>query len=171
MSDIKQEYAASSALTITLGNGAAGLATSTTHVFGRESTAIDNTSLKYLDYLLGGIITTGTTPTVNTEIRVYVIGQITDAPLYPDVFDGTDSDETWTNVNIRDSGSKLAAVMTVTAISNVGYWFGPVSVRALFGGNIPKRFIVWVTHNTAVNLNLTAANHVLTITPTYETVT
>lgn len=166
MSDIKQEYAASSTLTITLD----ALASSATHVLGRESTAVDNTSLKYLDYLLAGKIIThaSVSPTVNTEIRIYVVGLMDDT-TYPDVMDGTNSDETWVNINIRDAASKLAAVIVVTATANITYFFGPVSVRALFGGNIPKKFAVWVSQNTGQALHATGP-HVIWITPTYETV-
>lgn len=166
MADIKLSYAASSAMTITL----ASLASDNNLLAGRESAAVDNSSNKYLDYLLAGKITTGTSPTVDTQILVYVYGIANDT-TYPDVLDGTDSDETITNAGIRDSICKLAAVLTVTATSDVSYWFGPVSVAALFGGTLPLKWGVFVTHNTAVNLNATGGNHVLSITPVYETVT
>lgn len=168
MADRKIAYGSSSAVTITLG----GLATSSSFTAGRESTAIDNTSNKYLDYLIGGKIQVGTTPTASTEIRVYVVGSVNDSPTYPDVFDGTDSAETRTSAGATDAAMKLAAVLSVDATtSNRDYWFGPVSVAALFGGVMPKYFVVFVTHNTAVNLNATDGNHVISITPVYETVT
>ena len=163
--DIKMVYAASSALTITL----ASLASSSTWVTGQESTAVDNTTNLYEDYLLAGKITTGTTPTTATEIRVYVVGLAEDS-TYPDVFDGTDSAETWTTTGIRDSAARLAGRMEVTATSNVTYWFGPVSVAALFGGTLPKKFVVFVAQNTAVALNATSSNHALWITPMYQNV-
>jgi len=166
MADVKIAYASSSALTITL----ASLATSATLVFGRESTAVDNTTNKYLDYLLGGKITTGTSPTDAKQIRVYVVGLVEDS-TYPDVMDGTDSDETWTSTGIRDSASKLAAVIPTNNTSDRTYWFGPVSVAGLFGGVMPKKFVVWVTHDTAVNFNSTAGNHAIHVTGVYETVT
>lgn len=167
MADRKIAYAASSALTITLG----GLATSSSHTAGRESTAVDNTSNKYLDYLLGGKIKVGTSPTAGTEIRVYVYASINDTPTYPDVFDGTDSAETITADGAAGSALKLAATLFCDATtSDRDYWFGPVSVASLFGGTLPKLFGVFVTHNTAVNLHATDGNHVLNITPVYETV-
>lgn len=165
MANVKIEYAASSAITITL----ASLATSATFVAGRESTLIDNASNKYLDYILSGKITTGTTPTVNTEIRVYVVG-IMDDSTWPDVFDGTDSAETVTNAFILDGLCALAARLQVSATSDVGYFIRNVSVAALFGGALPKKFVVFVSHNTAVNLNATGGNHTLFVTPVYETV-
>lgn len=164
-SAVKTTYASSAASTITL----ASLASDTNLLAGRESDAIDNTTNLYLDYLLAGIVTTGTSPTASKEIRVYVVGIANDS-TWPDVFDGTDSAETVTTSGIRDSICKLAAVIPTTSTSNVGYWFGPVSVAALFGGTLPKKFIVFVVHNTGVNLNATGGNHVISITGAYETV-
>lgn len=89
---------------------------------------------------------------------------------YPDVFDGTDSAETWTSADIRNAAGKLAAVMTTDSTSDRVYYFGPVSVAALFGGSCPKKFVVFVTHDTAVNLNSTAGNQAIHVTPVYATV-
>lgn len=165
MADIKTEYATSSALTISL----ASLATSSTWVAGRESTLVDNTTNKYLDYLLAGKIRVGTTPTINTEIRVYVVALLNDS-TWPDSFTGSDAAKTITSAGVRDGFAKLAAVLTVDATtSDRDYPFGPVSVAALFGGAMPKKFLVWVAHNTGVNLNSTGGNHVLDVTPVYQT--
>ncbi len=166
MSNVKLAYGSSSALTITL----ASLATSATFVAGRESTGVDNTTNLYIDYLLAGKIATGTSPTNAREIRIYVIGLIEDS-TYPDVFDGTDSDETFTNIQIRDATAKLAAIIATNNTSNIQYWFGPISVASLFGGVVPKKFVVYVTHNTGVNLNSTGSNHAIYVTPVYETIT
>jgi len=163
MSDIKLQYVASSAVTISL----ASLATDANLLAGRESTAIDNSSNEYLDYLLAGQITQGTSPTTAKEIRVYVVGMLNDS-TWPDVFDGTDSAETVTSSGIRDSVCRLAAVMATDATSDRVNYFGPVSVAALFGGTLPAKFVVFVTHNTAVNLNATAGNHVISITPVHH---
>jgi hypothetical protein len=166
MASQKIEYAASSALTITLG----GLASSAAWLAGRESTAVDNTSNKYLDYLLAGKIRVGTTPTINTEIRVYVVALMEDA-TYPDVFDGTDSAETRTSAGATDAAVRLAAIMAVDATtSDRDYYFGPVSVAALFGGSCPKKFSVFVAHNCTAALHATDGNHALHVTPVYSTV-
>lgn len=163
MADIKNAYAASAALTITLN----ALASDTNLLAGRESTVVDNTSNKYLDYLLAGAISTGTSPTTAREIRVYVYAMLDDSN-YPDVFDGTDSAETVTNAGIRDSCLKLAAVISTVATSDLAYPFGPVSVRSLFGGTLPPKWGVFVTHNTAVNLRSSA--NAIYATGVYETV-
>lgn len=162
---IKTEYAASSALTITL----ASLATSSTWLAGAESDAIDNTSNKYLDYLIAGKVTVGTSPTAATEIRVYVVAMMEDS-TWPDVFDGTGSAETVTSAGVGSAFLKLAAVMPVDATtSDRAYYFGPVSVAQLFGGVCPKKFVAFVTHNSGVSLNSTGGNHSLNVTPVYAT--
>ncbi len=154
-------------MTITL----ASLATSSTWVAGAESNEVDNTTNKYLDYLLAGKVRVGTTPTSGTEIRVYVVG-ILDDTTWPDVFDGTGSAETATSVGVRDGFAKLAAVMRCDATTSArDYPFGPVSVAQLFGGSVPKKFVVFITHNTGVNLNSTGGNHFVAVTPIYATVT
>lgn len=166
MANVKTEYAASSAINC----GVASLATSSTWLAGRESDAVDNTTNKYLDYLLSGKITVGTTPTINTEIRVYVVALQDDA-TWPDVFDGTDSAETVTSEGVRDGFAKLAAVMRVdSTTSDRAYNFGPISVASLFGGACPKKFVVFVAHNSVAALNATAGNHAVNITPIYATV-
>ena len=98
MSDFKLAYAASSALTITL----ASLASDTAILVGRESTAWDNSSNKYLDLLLGGKITTGTSPTAARAIEVWAYAQVEDTPTYPDGITGSDSGRTLTSLDALD---------------------------------------------------------------------
>lgn len=161
MPTLSLSYAASANLSITL----ASLATSSTLVSGAESAVIDNTSNLYLDALLGGLVTVGTNPTAGTRIEVWCYAPRNDTPDYPDVFDGTASAETVTSVAIKAAALRQAAVMVVDATtSDRGYYFGPVSVANLFGGVLPSRWGVFVTHNTGANLNSTASNHEISYT-------
>ena len=163
--DIKIAYASSAAYTITL----ASLATSATLVAGQESTAIDNTSNKYLDYSVGGKITTGTTPTDVKTIQIWAYGSVNDTPTYPDVLDGTDSAETITSTSIRDAGLNFLADSATNNTSDRPYWFKPTSLAAAFGGIVPKFHGLFVTHDTGVNFNATGGNHVLNYTGAYFT--
>ena len=166
MANIKTEYAPSSALTITL----ASLATSLTWVAGRQSTAVDNSSNKYLDYHVAGKITVGTTPTSGTEIRVYAVA-MRDDTNWPDGVGATDAAYTVATQGLRDGYARLLARMEVDATtSNEDYYFGPVSVAQQFGGICPRKFVIVVVHNTGVNLNSTGGNHEINITPEYATV-
>lgn len=163
--DIKLVYGTAADATITL----ASLATDSTKLTGRESTAIDNTATLALDYLVSGKITTGTSPTTAKTIEVWCVGSW-DGTNWPDVFDGTDSAETITSSDIKPSICRLVASMSNSATSNVTYHFGPVSVASLFGGVVPPKFVFFVTHDTAVNLNATAGNHQIRVQPVYENV-
>jgi len=162
--DVKTEYAASSALTISLIN----LATSSTFLVGRESTAWDNSTNKYLDLLLSGKITTGTTPTVDKEIRIYAYAEIKDG-AYPEDITGTDAAVTIASAAERDAALILVKVIRVTATSDVKYNFGPISIASLFGCEMPRKGGIFITHDTAVNLNGTEANQEISIVPKYAT--
>jgi hypothetical protein len=145
----------------TLTIGVASLASSSSFVDGRESNQVDNTTNKFLDALLEGFITVGTTPTVNTQILVYVWGSNDSlATTAKDVLDGTDSDETLTSAGIGRGFLKLLAAIDVdSTTSDRRYDFGVVSVAQALGGVLPKYWGIFVTHNTGVALNATTGNH------------
>ncbi len=164
MSDIKTKYPSTSSVTLTcdltsLASGSAGVFTA-----GRESTAVDNTSNNDLDHLLSGVIRTGTGPTSGRYINVYAYANISSSsgtPTYPDVLDGTDSAETFTSANVMNGIVVHVASLVVDSTSNRDYFFGPVSIASRFGGSLPKFWGVFVAHDTAVALNATGAQHVL----------
>jgi hypothetical protein len=64
----------------------------------------------------------------------------------------------------------MIASMQVDATGT--YPFGAASIASLFGGVVPRKFVVFVTHNThATNaLDSTAGNHKIRIQPVYENV-
>ena len=148
-------YAANATITIDLAN----LGSSATFVAGRESTQIDNTTNKYIDALVSGKISVGTSPTANTTIAVYVWGADTSlATTAIDVLDGTDSAETLTNTGILNALKLGAAISVPATTSDVQYEVLPFSVASLFGGVMPKFWGLYVAHNTGVNLRNTAVN-------------
>lgn len=165
--NVKVAYAASAAYTITL----ASLASDTNLLAGRESDGLSNTVNLYLDELVAGVIRTGTTPTDVRTIEVHAVGTRDDTPTYPDVFDGADSAETITSSGIKDAICTPIALMATNNTSNRDYWFKPVGLRRLFGEGLPSRHVIFVTHNTAVALNATGGQHVISHTPVYATVT
>lgn len=166
MSDIKQADGASAAITITL----ASLASDGNMLAGRESNAIDNSSNKYLDYLVAGKITSGTTPTVDTAIELWCIGTVDDSFTFPDVFAGADANRTPTSRDMLAACGVLVQTIHVTTGSNIEYWFRPASVASMFGGVLPKKFSFFVVHNSVAALHATGGNHVLTVSPRYATV-
>lgn len=148
-------YATNATITMDLAN----LGSSATFVAGRESSEIDNTTNKYIDALVQGSVSVGTTPTANTTIAVYVWGSDTSlATTAIDVLDGTDSAETLTNTGVLNALKLGAAISVPAATSDVAYPVLPFSVAQLFGGIMPKYWGLYVSHNTVVALRNTAAN-------------
>jgi len=162
--DIKIVYGTPADVTITL----ASLATSTTRLVGRESTAVDNTTLLALDYLVSGRIMTGTSPTTAKSIEVWCVASW-DGTTYPAGFAGSDAAGPTLIVENKAALSLVASMATI-ATSDVAYHFTCRSIASLFGGIVPPKFSFFVTHDTAVNLNSTAGNHQIRVQPVYESV-
>jgi hypothetical protein len=168
MADIKIAYGSSVDLTITSLNS---LAASSSLLGGAESAAVDNTSNKYTDYLLAGYIKAGAANCQVGVIEVHVVGMVNDTE-WPDVFDGTDSAETITSAEIKASACRPAAVIATTNSNDRVYPFSPVSVANLFGGSMPKKFVVFVAQTAQTSTNaLASSGHKLSVTPVYTTVT
>jgi hypothetical protein len=158
-------YGSSAAFTITL----ASLATDTNLRAGRHSTAIDFSALAtgskpVEDVLIGGKVTTGTSPT-GGQIEVWAYGSYKDGPTYLDTITGTDAAYTPGDDNTKFRNLKgPLAVMPVTTTSNISYYF-LITLAQFFGGKLPKNGGVYVVHNTGVNLNSTSGNHEVVYTP------
>jgi hypothetical protein len=143
-------YGTPTAMTMTL----ASLASDTNLVAGRESTAIDNGSIDAIDILIGGKVTTGTTPTTARQIEVWAYA----------TYDGTEYSGTATGSDANlTPGEKtcmrLLTVIPTVATSDKAYKWGPFSVAQAFGGSVPPKVGIYIVHNTAVNLNSTGGNH------------
>ena len=165
MADLKLSYPAASDLTITL----ASLASDTNLLTGRESATIDNSTNLYLDILVSGKITAGTSPTASRSIEVWAVGSW-DGTNWPDVFDGTESAETITSADIKASVTRYLAAMATANTSDRTYHFGPVSLASAFGGTLPPKVVLFVTHSTGVALNSTAGNHQIRLQPVFQTI-
>ena len=150
----------SNAITITL----ASLATSATLVAGRESTIVSNVTNLFMDAIVSGQITTGTTPTTAKTIAIYVyapLKNVTSTWTLPTAtataLTGVDAAATFEAEQINQL--RFAAAASPNATSDRAYSFAPFSVAALFGGVMPLKWGLFVTHSTGVNLNATAGNH------------
>jgi len=164
MADIKLKYPSTSSVALTIGLSSLASGAATVYTAGRESTAVDNTTNNDVDHLLSGKIRVGTSPTVSRSINIYAYANISSAsgtPTYPDVLDGTDSAETFTSANVMNSAVKFVASILIDNTTGRDYFFGPVSMASVFGGSLPKFWGVYVAHDTGVNLDSTADNHVL----------
>ncbi len=141
-------------LTFTL----ASLASDANLLAGRESTAVSNVTDLFDDVMVAGKVTAGTSPTAAKQIEVWAYGEGLDASTYPDVLDGTDSNETIISTDIKNAMLALAAVLPTDNTSNRTYYTPLMSLADLFGF-VPVRWGFFVAHNTGVNLNATGSNH------------
>lgn len=150
-------YGTPVAMTLTL----ASLASDTNLVAGRASTAINQQSTTdAIDALVGGKLTTGTSPTTDRMFEVWLFG----------CYDGTEFSGGATGTDANLTPDEKTCLMFLTAIptiatSNKTYHWGPFSVAQAFGGCVPSQWGVYIVHNTGVALNATGGNHEAVFTP------
>lgn len=149
-------YGTTAALTITL----TGLASDTNLLAGRQSTAISNGTDDAIDALVGGKITTGTTPTASRQIEIWLFGSYDDT----EYSGGAGASDAALTPDAKPLLKLLTIIPTVNT-SDKAYRFGPFSVAQAFGGVMPESWGVYVVHSTGVNLNATAANQEIVYTP------
>lgn len=132
-----------------------GLAASTTLVTGEESGVITNSVDTHL--LSGRFKVNNTAPTANGTIEVWVVPawDVGGTTAYPDVFDGAESAETVSYRNVLFQSAYRAALFVVSATANAIYEFSNVNIAQLCG-EMPKKYVVFVTQNTGQALNTTA---------------
>jgi hypothetical protein len=162
--DIKAAYAASADLTVT---NLHSLAASATHVAGWESALIDNSTNLYDDYRITAKITLAAASLAAGEVRLWLVGMLDDTN-WPDPFDGTESAETVVDVEQRDSICKLGALAQTDTDANGVYYLDCSSAKKVFGGNLPHKFVVFVTQSTTQAL--AAAGNQVTVKGRYNTV-
>lgn len=166
MADVKIAYGASAALTQT---NLDGLASSATWVAGWESAAIDNSANRYTDYIVNAAIQVESAGLSAGEIRMYVVAELEDAS-WPDVFDGSEGAETVTDTEVRDAICKLAALSATDTTASRTYFLQCPSVAAVFGGIVPRKFVVFLTHSTGAALETTADPNQVYVKGVYHTV-
>lgn len=149
--DVKMAYAASANLDVTNLNG---LSASATWVAGWESPTIDNSSTLYEDYSIDIKITVESAGLSAGEIRAYLVKMLDDS-TWPDVFDGTQSAETLTDTEIRDAICLLGAFTATDTTASRVYYMTIPSVAAVFGGNLPHKFALFITQSTGTTLETT----------------
>lgn len=156
MATASPQYGSTTALTMTL----ASLASSATLVTGRQSSVVNNNSDDAIDALVGGKVTTGTSPAASGQIEVWLFGSYDDAEFSGGA-GGGDSALT------PDAKSllRLLTVIPTVNTSNKAYRWGPFSVAKTFDGVMPEQWGVFIVHNTGVNLNATGGNHAVVYTP------
>lgn len=149
------KYRASSSIGV--GTAFNSLGTSTTRTAGAQSDQYDNTTNRDADVLLSGAVKLGTSPTVSKQVDVWIVACKDASSVYPDVITGAGAAaKTWTSENIRNGAAKLLKSFLTDAVTGRLLEFCDESVAALFGGNLPQKFVVFVAHDSAVNLDASA---------------
>ena len=159
--DILGQNAASLQYTLTL----TSLATSSSRVAGRESTAILNTGNDYIDYLVAGYVKAGTTPTAG-QVDLWCYGSLNDTPAYPDVITGTDAAATMTSAPILSASMALIGSIANDTTTGRVYYFRPTGIGQLFGA-VPTSHGLFLSHSMVAALDSTSTNHKFWYTPVY----
>src|SRR5688572_18237888 len=128
-------YGTTTAMTITL----TGLASDANLVAGRQSTVAANSATDdAVDALVGGKITTGTTPTTARQIEVWAFGSYDDTE-YTGGAGGSDAALTPDTKSLL----KLLTIIPTVATSDKAYRWGPYSVAQAFGGYMPENWGIY----------------------------
>jgi hypothetical protein len=137
--------------TITL----ASLASDTNLLAGRAGTAIDQKDTDdAIDSLVGGLVTTGTTPTAARQIEVWAYGTPDDTN-FNEAITGSDANKTLVTKTLL----RLLTIIPTNSTSDKSYYWGPFSIAQAFGGVMPAQWGIFIVHNTGANLNATGGNH------------
>lgn len=151
MTTVTPSYGSKVTMTITL----ASLASDSSLAAGRESTAVDNKDTdQAVDALVGGIVTTGTTPTASRQVEVWAYGSYDDTN-----FSGG---ATGSDANLSPGEKTLMRLLTIiptSSSSNISYKWGPFSVARAFDGAMPVQWGIFIVQNTGAALNATGGNH------------
>jgi hypothetical protein len=151
----KPVYAASA--TVGVGTAFNSLASSSTRLAGAQTDQVDNTSTLYDDILLSGTVKLGTSPSAEKQGDLWVIACKDWSSAYPDVITGSGSAaKTWTSANVQAAGGQLIKSMKSDATTGRLLEFDNLSVAAYFGGVLPRKFVVFLAHDTGVNLDASA---------------
>lgn len=142
---VEISYAAKATITVTLTSLANGSA--------RESTAIDNTSNKYLDAIVR-VLTNGQASGTGL-MDVYVYAALGDAASYTD--GATGSDAAFTAANRRNAKYLDSIQMNAgTAVQAVLR-----SVASVFGGLLPEEWGLIFINSSGAALSATGGDHVI----------
>lgn len=118
---------------------------------GRESTAVDNSTNKWVDALLVVKIKTGGSGTSSTGmVNIYAYGSVDGGSTYSG--NATGSDASCTPTNMVQIGS-IAVSANATE-----YKSAVLSVAAAFGGSLPERWGIAILNLTGATLDSTSGN-------------
>lgn len=154
--DILNVYSASTNLTVT---NLHGIASDTNYLSGWTSGVIDHSSdLVEDDRLTAKITVESSGLTTDRQIQMYILTMLDDSN-WPDVYssgtEGTEGTATIHDANIRNAVFTLVAVTMTDATASQIYTLICPSVAAACGGNMPHKYLVFITQSTGAALETT----------------
>ena len=173
MAETKVKYAADVAIAVT--------AWTTTLLTQESATSaiFDNTSTLYMDVLLGGKIDSATVVgavVAGDTYDIYIVGQYSDTVT--DMTGGIDALFGAASEQVEDTDFVLANMPLLVSVTieltnpdtdlPQDYHWGPVSVAKVFGGIVPKQFMLMLHNNTGASMG--AGNDVNAVGVTFDTV-
>lgn len=166
MADIKLAYRASTAPDVT---NLQSQPTSSSWTTGWAGPTIDNSANLDIDHLIAGKLTVASASLTAGEIRVYLV-PMQDDSNWPDIFStGTEGTQSASAVlhdtTTRDALPCIWSCVTDTDNSRV-YTMPQISLLSRLGF-MPRKYFLFVTHNTGQNL--AASGNLFQITGQYLT--
>lgn len=152
--DLSIKYMSSSTATITL----QGLGSTSS----RQSAQIDNTTNKYVDYLVS-VKLASTSGTIGGDKAAYVYAVAQDADGLGDWTEGATTADAAITLTSPPNAVRIGYVSVPAA--NTAYRSGPFSVAAAFGGMLPPKFAIVVENRTGLALSATTANFGVVVQP------
>lgn len=168
--DIKEKYAASTAMTVT---NLHSLASAQDWAAGWTSASVANTTNNYEDYLYGFTFTTHASNRQAGTINIYVIASLNDTPTWPATASGTIGTEgalSFTDTEERDTLCRLLGSITVDNTASAIYTFPQTGIAMLFNGRVPTHHAIYIAQNcsTTTTAGLAAAGSAVYYTPIYS---
>jgi len=139
------------------------LAHSSTLDLGRQSAVADNTSAfdDAIDALVGGIFTTSTSASTQRQIEVWSFGSWNNGSTFTAGASTVDA-----SLNVSSMKTLMKLVTIIPAMQGqCTYSWGPFSVAQVYGGLLPTKWGIFITHNTGVSSQILAGGHNLSYIP------
>ncbi len=149
-------YGTNTAVTITLNS----LASDTTLLIGRQSTAISNATADAMDFEIGGKFTLGATPTTGRQCEVWAGSSYDNGTNF--TASAGASDAALTLTASRKALLRLVQIVPTDATASGVYVWGGVLLSQVFGF-VPLHVFFWVVQNTG--LALAASGNEIRYTP------
>lgn len=160
MAALTLQYGALTTITITLSSLQNDAALSS----GRQSAAIDNSSICAVDYIVQGFISTGAAVTVQAkQVQVWAASSNDGTNFVA----GLTSADAARNVCGQKTNLKLLEAIPTTSTVSGTYRFGGYSIANAFRGVVPKYWALFVVQSTCQILFSTSGTHEFSYLPVY----